>query len=172
MTSMLDQLRGGYSRSGSHNDSRNSRGGSRNSREKKEIRSGMSRNSRRNDHSPDEEEGSRYDLHTVDTAESDIDSPNPSSMKKQNKKREATEDYQLQEGAVNGANNDDGSVSSAVRRGNIDPDLHFKQRYAPFSTFFCAVQCIVLPLMIWQCGIAPMNINPMIGPYPVSELNI
>jgi len=47
-----------------------------------------------------------------------------------------------------------------------DGEMHFKQNYAPFSSLFCLSQCIILPLMMWQCGVAPFNINPMIGPYP------
>ena len=44
--------------------------------------------------------------------------------------------------------------------------LHYKQSYAPLSNLFVIVQLIVLPLMMWQCGVAPLEINPMIGPYP------
>mmetsp|Transcript_7173 Transcript_7173/g.14797 ORF Transcript_7173/g.14797 Transcript_7173/m.14797 type:complete len:379 (-) Transcript_7173:66-1202(-) len=44
--------------------------------------------------------------------------------------------------------------------------VHHKQRYAPLSTAFVVVQVIILPLMMWQCGVAPLEINPMIGPYP------
>jgi len=41
-----------------------------------------------------------------------------------------------------------------------------RQRYGYFSIFFGAIQCVILALMMWQCGVAPMNINPMFGPYP------
>ena len=41
-----------------------------------------------------------------------------------------------------------------------------RQEYGYLSIFFSVVQTIILGLMMWQCGIAPMNINPMIGPYP------
>ena len=41
-----------------------------------------------------------------------------------------------------------------------------RQRYGYFSIFFGVIQIIILALMMWQCGIAPMNINPMFGPYP------
>lgn len=41
-----------------------------------------------------------------------------------------------------------------------------RQRYGYFSIFFGVIQIIVLGIMMWQCGIAPMNINPMFGPYP------
>jgi len=117
---------------------------------------------RKNDsYSHDEEDGeSDYGLHNNYTADSEFsprNSPNIASAKKQ-QNREATEEYQLQ---------DDKEVDSAHRsNGSYPESAHFKQKYAPLSTFFCIIQCIILPLMMWQCGIAPMNINPMIGPYP------
>lgn len=40
------------------------------------------------------------------------------------------------------------------------------QRHGYLSIFFSIVQTIVLIAMMIQCGVAPMNINPMIGPYP------
>lgn len=52
----------------------------------------------------------------------------------------------------------------------IDEDqletAHHKQNHAPLSTIFVMLQIIILPLMMWQCGVAPLEINPMIGPYP------
>jgi membrane associated rhomboid family serine protease len=41
-----------------------------------------------------------------------------------------------------------------------------KQRYGVLSIFFSIVQTVVLIIMMIQCGVAPLNINPMIGPYP------
>lgn len=41
-----------------------------------------------------------------------------------------------------------------------------KQRWGYLSYAFSAGQVIVLIIMMSGCGIAPMNINPMIGPYP------
>jgi membrane associated rhomboid family serine protease len=41
-----------------------------------------------------------------------------------------------------------------------------RQNYGYFSTLFSLAQTIILGVMMWQCGIAPLNINPMIGPYP------
>eukprot|EP00533_Pseudo-nitzschia_delicatissima_P008511 CAMPEP_0116102140 /NCGR_PEP_ID=MMETSP0327-20121206/13187_1 /TAXON_ID=44447 /ORGANISM="Pseudo-nitzschia delicatissima, Strain B596" /LENGTH=353 /DNA_ID=CAMNT_0003594153 /DNA_START=131 /DNA_END=1192 /DNA_ORIENTATION=+ len=40
------------------------------------------------------------------------------------------------------------------------------QRYGYFSILFSVIQTIVLAAMMLQCGIAPLNINPMVGPYP------
>ena len=114
-------------------------------------------NQRKRNDSTDDEEGG-YGLQS-DT-ESEFSPPNSpitkSAVGKQNKK-ETTEDYQLEDGDESAAN-----IPSPE-------GAHYKQNIAPFSTLFCAVQCIILTLMMWQCGLAPLNINPMIGPYPVCE---
>lgn len=41
-----------------------------------------------------------------------------------------------------------------------------RQDYGYASIVFSVVQIIILVVMMWQCSIAPMSINPMIGPYP------
>ena len=41
-----------------------------------------------------------------------------------------------------------------------------RQKYGYCSIFFSVVQTIVLALMMWQCGVAPLRLNPMLGPYP------
>mmetsp|Transcript_51709 Transcript_51709/g.155189 ORF Transcript_51709/g.155189 Transcript_51709/m.155189 type:complete len:410 (-) Transcript_51709:98-1327(-) len=41
-----------------------------------------------------------------------------------------------------------------------------RQKYGYCSIFFSAVQTIVLVVMMWQCRVAPLQINPMVGPYP------
>ena len=68
--------------------------------------------------------------------------------------REATEDYQLQD--------DEDAETIATHH----MDAHHKQRYAPCSILFALVQSIIMIVMMWQCGVAPLNINPMVGPYP------
>ena len=40
------------------------------------------------------------------------------------------------------------------------------QRYGYFSILFSVVQTAILAAMMFQCGVAPLTINPMIGPYP------
>ena len=40
------------------------------------------------------------------------------------------------------------------------------QRHGYFSIIFSIVQTGILIAMMHQCGVAPLNINPMIGPYP------
>ena len=83
------------------------------------------------------------------------------AKQQQNQREDATEDYQL-------ANEEQDGTTTTQSSNVYGESAHFKQNYAPFSTGFCIVQCIILPVMMWQCGVAPMNINPMIGPYPVS----
>lgn len=41
-----------------------------------------------------------------------------------------------------------------------------RQQTAYCTVLFSLTQTIVLILMMWQCGIAPLNLNPMVGPYP------
>ena len=41
-----------------------------------------------------------------------------------------------------------------------------KQKWGYLSIGFSVAQTVILAIMMWQCGVAPMNINPMIGPYP------
>jgi membrane associated rhomboid family serine protease len=41
-----------------------------------------------------------------------------------------------------------------------------KQRYGYLSILFSVAQTIVLITMMSSCGVAPLNINPMVGPYP------
>jgi len=41
-----------------------------------------------------------------------------------------------------------------------------RQQYGYCSILFSIVQTVILGLMMWQCGVAPLQLNPMIGPYP------
>lgn len=41
-----------------------------------------------------------------------------------------------------------------------------KQRWGYCSIVFSLVQLVILIIMMVKCGIAPLNINPMVGPYP------
>jgi membrane associated rhomboid family serine protease len=59
--------------------------------------------------------------------------------------------------------NEDGSVED----GEEEEEIYIvRQDYGYLSILFSFVQIIIMGLMMWQCGIAPMNVNPMIGPYP------
>jgi membrane associated rhomboid family serine protease len=42
----------------------------------------------------------------------------------------------------------------------------YRQKYGYLSIAFSIVQTIVLIVMMFECGVAPIRINPMIGPYP------
>uniref|UniRef100_A0A6U0S1P1 rhomboid protease n=1 Tax=Eucampia antarctica TaxID=49252 RepID=A0A6U0S1P1_9STRA len=54
---------------------------------------------------------------------------------------------------------DDGMV-------NLLDHYEFRQSYGYFSILFSLTQVAILATMMLECGIAPLNINPMIGPYP------
>jgi hypothetical protein len=41
-----------------------------------------------------------------------------------------------------------------------------KQSHGYLAILFSLAQTLVLIIMMIQCGMAPLNINPMIGPYP------
>jgi membrane associated rhomboid family serine protease len=41
-----------------------------------------------------------------------------------------------------------------------------QQQYGYCSILFSVAQTVIMGLMMWQCGVAPFNLNPMIGPYP------
>ncbi|KAL7573189.1 hypothetical protein ACA910_018848 [Epithemia clementina (nom. ined.)] len=41
-----------------------------------------------------------------------------------------------------------------------------QQETAYLSYGFSLVQTIIMALLMWQCGMAPISINPMLGPYP------
>lgn len=51
--------------------------------------------------------------------------------------------------------------------GSEDEEVYIvKQRYGYCSIAFSTAQVIILATMMLQCGIAPLDINPMFGPYP------
>jgi membrane associated rhomboid family serine protease len=126
-----------------------------------------------NDSLNEDEEAGSYSLHT-DTTESEEVAPKESDNNKSNSKirpgvpiikrlssrqlsmrrqQSIQEDYQLKE-------------EEEIQSSPSLESAHLKQTISPFSTLFAVVQCIILPVMMWQCGVAPMKINPMIGPYP------
>ena len=41
-----------------------------------------------------------------------------------------------------------------------------KQSYGYCSILFSIAQTVILAIMMIQCGVAPITINPMVGPYP------
>jgi hypothetical protein len=53
---------------------------------------------------------------------------------------------------------DDGSLSDEV--------YIVRQNWGYFSILFSLAQTVIMVMMIVKCGIAPLKINPMVGPYP------
>jgi membrane associated rhomboid family serine protease len=50
---------------------------------------------------------------------------------------------------------------------NIDNEVYIvRQNYGYCSILFSLAQTTIMVLMIWKCGLAPLKLNPMIGPYP------
>jgi membrane associated rhomboid family serine protease len=88
----------------------------------------------------------------------------PSSGRIKNKAKQGEGDYYLhqQQSREQHLLSNDTSGSD----GEDDEVYIVKQRYGYCSIFFSLIQCIVLGLMMWQCGVAPFRLNPMIGPYP------
>lgn len=41
-----------------------------------------------------------------------------------------------------------------------------KQSYGYLAILFSLAQTVILVIMMVQCGVAPINVNPMVGPYP------
>jgi membrane associated rhomboid family serine protease len=70
---------------------------------------------------------------------------------------------------VNKGNTIDETKNSAVQSiEDYDEEEVYivRQQYGYFSILFSIAQTVILCLMMWQCGIAPLNLNPMFGPYP------
>ena len=49
---------------------------------------------------------------------------------------------------------------------NLLDHYEYRQNRGYFSILFSVAQIAILAIMMLQCGMAPMNINPMVGPYP------
>ena len=50
---------------------------------------------------------------------------------------------------------------------NDDGEVYIvQQRHGYFSIFFSVVQTGILIAMMVDCGVAPLKMNPMLGPYP------
>lgn len=41
-----------------------------------------------------------------------------------------------------------------------------RQQHGYCSIAFSILQTLILIVMMWQCGVAPLQLNPMVGPYP------
>mmetsp|Transcript_37579 Transcript_37579/g.112649 ORF Transcript_37579/g.112649 Transcript_37579/m.112649 type:complete len:355 (-) Transcript_37579:277-1341(-) len=49
---------------------------------------------------------------------------------------------------------------------NLMDVYEFKQSHGYLSILFSITQTLILIAMVVQCGLAPMSVNPMVGPYP------
>ena len=56
----------------------------------------------------------------------------------------------------------------AARKAEVEEEEIYivRQQYGYMSIAFSIVQTLILILMMWQCGVAPLRLNPMVGPYP------
>ena len=64
-------------------------------------------------------------------------------------------------------NHRNGSENDNDYTNDDEPEIYVvKQKYGYFSYLFSIAQTLVLIIMMVQCGVAPFNVNPMIGPYP------
>ena len=60
-----------------------------------------------------------------------------------------------------------GLLSRDNRNNSEEEEIYIvRQRYGYCSIVFSAIQVFVLGLMMFKCGVAPLQLNPMIGPYP------
>lgn len=122
--------------------------------------------------STDEEEigGAAVESNTTETTESDADwVPEPSKKRTRSGRTEITKRLSSREIMARRKSTQEDYQLDPWDEDNLDafpPELHHKQSCAPLSSLFCLAQTIILSAMMIQCGVAPMNINPMIGPYP------
>lgn len=59
------------------------------------------------------------------------------------------------------------SDKGSAALGDEKDEIYFvQQKYGYMSILFSLGQTMVLAIMMLQCGVAPFQINPMIGPYP------
>lgn len=66
-----------------------------------------------------------------------------------------------------GRHHDAYSVEGLSYAGDNDL-LEVKQKYAYCSILLSVIQLFVMVVMVSMCGVAPLDVNPMIGPYPDS----
>jgi len=62
-----------------------------------------------------------------------------------------------------------GDLDETVATMEIDEEVYYvKQSYGYFSILISVIQIFVLAGMVTMCGVAPLDVNPMLGPYPDS----
>lgn len=60
----------------------------------------------------------------------------------------------------------DAAIRSLLNDGNDSDYYYVKQKYGFLSIGLSVIQLLVLMLMLALCGVAPLDVNPMVGPYP------
>lgn len=60
----------------------------------------------------------------------------------------------------------DAAIHSLLNDGRDSDYYYVKQKYGFLSIGLSVIQLLVLMLMLALCGVAPLDVNPMVGPYP------
>ena len=83
---------------------------------------------------------------------------------------DATKNNQSRRGRLFGRQRSTVSTTGGGDESLLDDDEEevyvVRQQYGYLSILFSLAQTVILAIMMWQCGVAPLNINPMVGPYP------
>mmetsp|Transcript_16154 Transcript_16154/g.45254 ORF Transcript_16154/g.45254 Transcript_16154/m.45254 type:complete len:385 (-) Transcript_16154:193-1347(-) len=102
-----------------------------------------------------------------------LSSSNNNNKKSNNKNNNSSSHHQRDDSASTFSQSEDFKSIFDDNGKKVDDDDEeeeiyvVKQRYSYFSIIFSTIQVIVLIVMMFHCGgVAPLNINPMIGPYP------
>lgn len=67
----------------------------------------------------------------------------------------------------NRRNDDDDGIDGDTDVDDDEEDVYIvRQQHGICSILFSIVQTVILAVMMWQCGVAPLSLNPMLGPYP------
>eukprot|EP00978_Attheya_sp_CCMP212_P048795 scaffold575820_cov71-Attheya_sp.AAC.1 len=59
-----------------------------------------------------------------------------------------------------------GGLGGLLQEEDESDYYHVKQKYGYLSVVLSILQLLILMIMLAMCGVAPMDVNPMIGPYP------
>ena len=79
---------------------------------------------------------------------------------------EPTSTYRNADKGRDGIMKDVHEVPTTSGRVRLLDVYEFRQKHGYFSIFVSIVQTLILIIMMCQCGVAPIQINPMVGPYP------
>jgi len=120
---------------------------------------------------------SNYQVHTA----ASLDVENNNTVASKSDYQRYNDEHRPQEEYVNNDHLDDPTMTTTDReRQRKLLELHQKadgsvylldvyetrQQYGYCSIFFSLAQTVILAIMMWQCGVAPLQVNPMLGPMP------